>query len=70
MDLPTNQKITEEDRYLLHSYIPFLDNLGQFLGDYCEIVLHSFEDLRHSVIHIVNGHVTGRSLGAPLLTLP
>ncbi|HEI9875579.1 TPA: PAS domain-containing protein [Proteus mirabilis] len=69
MDLPTNQKITEEDRHLLRSYIPFLDNLGQFLGDYCEIVLHSFEDLRHSVIHIVNGHVTGRGLGAPVTNI-
>ncbi|EPF4051776.1 helix-turn-helix transcriptional regulator, partial [Salmonella enterica subsp. enterica serovar Infantis] len=29
-------------------------------------VLHSFEDLHHSVIHIVNGHVTGRERGAPV----
>ncbi|WP_204278824.1 PAS domain-containing protein, partial [Enterobacter hormaechei] len=28
-----------------------------------------FEDLRHSVIHIVNGHVTGRSLGAPVTNI-
>ncbi|EIS78008.1 sensory box protein, partial [Yersinia pestis PY-66] len=37
--------------------------MGQFFGEYCEIVLHSFEDLHRSVIHIVNGHVTGRELG-------
>ncbi|EMH3132827.1 PAS domain-containing protein, partial [Escherichia coli] len=48
-----NHEFTDDDRQLLLSYIPFIDSLGQFLGEYCEIVLHSFEDLHHSVIHIV-----------------
>ncbi|WP_394760423.1 helix-turn-helix transcriptional regulator [Escherichia coli] len=64
-----NHEFTEDDRQLLLSYIPFIDSLGQFLGEYCEIVLHSFEDLHHSVIHIVNGHVTGREKGAPVTNI-
>ena len=64
-----NHEFTDDDRQLLLSYIPFIDSLGQFLGEYCEIVLHSFEDLHHSVIHIVNGHVTGREKGAPVTNI-
>lgn len=34
-------------------------------GDSCEIVIHDLksEQLEHSVVHIENGHVTGRKLG-------
>lgn len=64
-----NKAFTDDDRRLLQSYIPFIECLGQFFGEYCEIVLHSFEDLHRSVIHIVNGHVTGRELGAPVTNI-
>ncbi|HAG0018042.1 TPA: DNA-binding protein [Salmonella enterica] len=69
MESIINHKLTDDDRQLLASCIPFIDCLGQFLGEYCEIVLHSFEDLHHSVIHIVNGHVTGREKGAPVTNI-
>lgn len=66
MEYIINQSFSDDDRKLLASFVPFIDCLGTFLGEYCEIVLHSFEDLHHSVIHIVNGHVTGRERGAPV----
>lgn len=69
MESIINHEFSDDDRELLKSYIPFIDCLGQFLGEYCEIVLHSFENLHHSVIHIVNGHVTGRTLGAPVTNI-
>nr|WP_314266808.1 PAS domain-containing protein [uncultured Moellerella sp.] len=69
MDTTINHIFTEDDRKLLRSYIPFIDCLGEFLGPYCEIVLHSFEDLHSSVIHIANGHITGRAIGAPVTNI-
>ncbi|MDH2999747.1 hypothetical protein A1D23_06530 [Chelonobacter oris] len=40
--------------------------LNNLLGDDCEVVLHSLENLQQSVVHIVNSHLTGRSIGAPI----
>ncbi len=48
------------------SYIQLVDFLGACLGDETEVVLHSFEDINHSVIAMYNGHISGRTLGAPL----
>ncbi|HEM8293710.1 transcriptional regulator [Providencia vermicola] len=69
MDMNINYVFTEQDRKLLQSYTPMIDCLGEFLGPYCEVVLHSFEDLHSSVIHIANGHLTGRTLGAPVTNI-
>ncbi|MCT6517500.1 PAS domain-containing protein [Proteus vulgaris] len=69
MDMNINHIFTEDDRKILQSYIPMIDCLGEFFGPYCEVVLHSFEDLHSSVIHIANGHITGRSLGAPVTNI-
>lgn len=54
------------DKLILRSYEPVLDMLSHFLGKQCEVVLHSLEDLQHSVIKIVNSHLTGRTVGAPI----
>lgn len=69
MDMNINYVFTDNDRKLLQSYIPMIDCLGEFFGKYCEVVLHSFEDLHSSVIHIANGHITGRALGAPVTNI-
>ena len=39
------------------------------MGSAYEIVLHSLEDFDHSVIAIVNGEHTGRTVGAPITDL-
>lgn len=46
-----------------------LDGLALYLGDSYEIVLHSLEELSHSVIKIINGHYTKREVGAPITDL-
>lgn len=45
--------------------IQIAHGLATQFGDSCEIVIHDLkaEQLEHSVVHIENGHVTGRKLG-------
>ena len=54
------------DRQILDSYALMIDSLGDYLGGCYEIVLHSLENLDHSVIKIINGHYTGRKEGFPI----
>ncbi len=64
-----NIKLTATDRIILNSYRSFLDGLADYLGTGFEYVLHSLEDYESSVIKIINGHHTGRKLGAPITDL-
>lgn len=64
-----NIKLTATDRIILNSYRSFLDGLAEYLGSGFEFVLHSLEDYENSVIKIINGHHTGRKLGAPITDL-
>lgn len=64
-----NIKLTATDRIILNSYRCFLDGLADYLGTGFEYVLHSLEDCENSVIKIINGHHTGRKLGAPITDL-
>ena len=64
-----NIKLTNTDRIILNSYRTFLDGLADYLGVGFEFVLHSLEDCEQSVIKIINGHHTGRKLGAPITDL-
>ena len=57
---PKKFELTEVDREILRSYQYMLDGLALYLGDSYEIVLHSLEELSHSVIKIINGHYTKR----------
>lgn len=61
--------LTLVDNAILESYKSLVINLGSYLGDGYEIILHSLEDLHHSVIQIVNGHYSGRTIGAPITDL-
>lgn len=51
----------------LSAFIPFVKGLADTFGSNCEVVLHDFSDLQHSIIAIENGHVTGRSVGSPMM---
>ena len=62
-------QLTQTDRKILNSYAKSLDILGLYLGPAYEIVLHSLENLNHSVIKIINGHYTGRKEGSPITDL-
>lgn len=63
------EKFSSEDRRILQSYIAVVDGISALIGSYCEIVLHSFDDLEHSAIHIANGHNTHRNIGSPMTDL-
>lgn len=45
--------------------MPFVDFLGAALGSSAEIVLHDLTDPDGPIVKIVNGHVSGRDVGAP-----
>lgn len=44
-------------------YKRFADFLSALLGDNTEIVLHDFSNLEHSIVYLVNGHITEREIG-------
>ncbi|MCW3492606.1 transcriptional regulator [Microbacterium sp. SSM24] len=62
-------EFTAVDRTVMSASTVFVDGLADYLGAGYEIVLHSLEDLECSVIHIVNGHYSGRTVGAPITDL-
>lgn len=64
-----NIVLTPVDRLVLESYKSMMEGLADYLGEGYELVLHSLEDLDHSVIKIINGHHTGRKEGAPITDL-
>jgi predicted transcriptional regulator YheO len=45
-----------------------MPSLYKVLGTDCELVLHDFEDVRHSIVAI-EGNITDRSVGGPLTDL-
>ncbi|MGT0149289.1 helix-turn-helix transcriptional regulator [Vibrio metschnikovii] len=60
---------TEHDKVILRSYEAMVDGLASLIGPFCEIVLHSLEDLNTSAIKIANGENTGRQVGSPITDL-
>lgn len=54
---------------LLEPYRILVDFLGKALGSDYEITLHDLSDKRNAMVAIANGHISGRSLGAPLTSL-
>lgn len=62
-------KLTKTDRAILRSYAAMIEGLSIYLGSVYEISLHSLEDYDHSVVKIMNGYHSGRSVGAPLTDL-
>ncbi len=64
-----NKRLNKQDNHIIHALEPIIEGIAKLFGSNCEVVLHSLEDLSHSVVKIVNGHVTGRKVGAPLTDL-
>lgn len=59
-------KMTTKLNPIIQSYIPLVKGIAATFGSRCEVVLHDFTDLQHSIVAIENGHVTGRSSGSPM----
>ena len=62
-------KLTDHDRGILRSMEPVVDGIAELFGKNCEVILHSFEDMAHSVVKIANSHITGRKIGSPITDL-
>lgn len=54
------------DKEILSLFIPFVDFLGDVLGENTEVVLHDVSCPEHSVIAIRNGFHSGRDIGSSL----
>ena len=59
-------QLDREKEIVFHDLEAFVEFVAQAIGNNCEVVLHSLEDLGHAVVKIANGHVTGRSVGSPM----
>ncbi|MGF1722322.1 PAS domain-containing protein [Vibrio kyushuensis] len=60
---------SQQDRESLINYFRLADTIADLIGPHCEVVIHSFESFEESVVKIVNGHHTGRAIGAPITDL-
>lgn len=52
---------------VLAKMVPIVEGIAKTYGSNCEVVLHEVVDSKMSIIAIYNGHVTGRSIGSPML---
>lgn len=59
-------EFTDADRQILSTYAAVVDGFAALIGPFCEIVLHSLENLNASAIKIANGGNTGRKVGSPI----
>lgn len=53
----------------IQRYMKLTEFLGAVLGPDYEVVLHDLRDAQSSIIAIANGHVSGRTIGAPLTSV-
>jgi len=60
---------TDRDYQLLKSYEAVVDGIAALIGEHCEIVLHSLDNLDKSAVKIANGNNTGRKVGSPITDL-
>jgi predicted transcriptional regulator YheO len=54
------------DKKTIEQYSIIVEFLGKALGPDYEVVLHDVENYNNSILAIANGHVSGRTLGAPI----
>lgn len=62
-------KSDQEISRKLQAYVPLVKFLARFLGGNCEVVLHDVRNIEKSIVAIENNHVSGRTIGDPLLNL-
>lgn len=59
-------KILPDHSSLIESLKIVVDGVAGTFGPRCEVVLHDLRNLDRSIVKIVNGHVTGRSVGGSI----
>ena len=58
--------LTSADKLLIESYKTTMEGLAAYFGEAFEFVLHDLTDYDHSIIKIINGHLSGRKEGGPI----
>ncbi len=58
-----------DNQEIFKRYVQIADVLGQMFPNILEIAVHDFKDLDRSLVHIVNGHISGRVVGGPVSEL-
>lgn len=53
----------------IKKFISIADFLGEILGTNTEIILHDLTNYQHSIVHIINGHISGRKIGDSITDL-
>jgi len=53
----------------IKKFIPIADFLGEILGANTEIILHDLTNYKHSIVHIINQHISNRKIGDPITDL-
>lgn len=53
----------------IKNFITIADFLGEVLGQNTEIILHDLTNYEHSIVHIINGHISNRKIGDPITDL-
>ena len=64
-----NCAFSSSNREILTRYKDVAETIARLFGSGCEIVIHSLEDMAHSVVMSINGNVTGRKIGSPITNL-
>jgi predicted transcriptional regulator YheO len=59
-------RILPDHSSLIESLKIVVDGIAGTFGPRCEVVLHDLRNLDRSIVKIVNGHVTGRSVGGSI----
>lgn len=60
---------TDEADMVLETAKQLADVVARTFGIDCEVAVHDLRRPQRSLIHLANGHVTGRSLGSPIRDL-
>lgn len=47
----------------VNQIIPVANFLGAVLGENTEVIVHDLTNYQHSVVHIINGHISNRKIG-------
>ncbi|BAJ02454.1 helix-turn-helix transcriptional regulator [Shewanella violacea] len=63
------RELSETDHAILKASENIVDGIAAMYGEHTEVLLHSLDVSNPSITKIANGHITGRSVGAPITNL-
>lgn len=65
-----NVDAQDEEQRIIDVLASVLEGLGSVVGSNTELILHDLRHPDHSTVALVNGHVTGRRIGDPIIAAP